>query len=203
MSDLETSVPVDAQEPSSADSNQPESTLPDHFKKVLKEKKNAMERVRELETRLKQTEEKEMIRKEEFKSLAETKEREANEWKTKFESTNKLIRDGLKVNKVRDELGKLGMQPQYMNHALRMIDLNTIDVDEDTKVVTGHDSAAKMLQETFPPLFSSRPTNVSGAAPATGAPQTLTLEEWKKLPNDQKRAREKDLYETMGIKRVK
>lgn len=170
-----------------------------HLEKILKEKKNAMERVRELETKLKEESDAKLIEKENWKTLAEMKDKEAKEWQEKYTSAQRLIEDSAKISEIRTELSKLGLNQGYMDVAMKLADTTSVVFDKENKIVTGAENVARMIREKVPVFFQKTNPGVDHSAPA-GSPGKLTIEDFKKLPLDEKRKREKELYENMGIK---
>lgn len=177
--------------------------------KILKEKKNAMERVRTLEQELEnykstmsKIEEDKLLEQKKFQEIAEKRKQEADQWKTKFDESQKMIVDSIKTGAIKTELLKLGIDPKYSGDAIKLIDLNKIHYDNETRVVIGAEDEAKVLLEKFPPLFGTKPPGVSHAAPS-GNSVNITLEDWKKLPYEERKKRENDLYNSMGIKRTR
>jgi len=172
--------------------------LLENIQKLRKEKENYKLKASELENKLKITLDKELEQKEEWKTLAEQRTKEVESWKSKYELKEKLIHDSLKVDALKTELLKMGLDAKYFDIALKAVDLNTISIDTETNVVMGIDSAAKFLREKAAPLFANQVPNVSHAAPQ-GNFQALTLEDWEKLPQDDKIKRESELLKNLGM----
>lgn len=191
-----------------AEPTQGQSVNP-HVDKILKEKKNAMERMRSLEQELEtqkikvaEYEENKLLEEKKYQEYAERYKKEAETYKEKFEKTQKTIVDSMKLGAFQNEAIKLGMDSKYIQEATKLIDLNKIHYDNDTRVVIGAEDEAKALLERFPPLFGGRTPGVSHDAPV-GKMATLTLDEWKKLPYEERKKREGDLFDTLGIKRTR
>lgn len=176
--------------------------------KILKEKKNAMERLRTLEVenqtykqKLTEHEESKLVEEKKFVEIAEKRKQEADQWKQKYDESQKFITESIKQGAIKQELIKLGIDPKYSNEAIKLIDLGKVHFDSETKTVIGAEDEAKILAEKFPPLFGGTGARASHEAPGTGKPAQLTLEEWKKLPYDERKKRESELYSTLGIQR--
>jgi hypothetical protein len=175
--------------------------------KILKEKKNAMEKLRMLEqenltfkAKLSEYEENKLVEEKKFVEIAEKRKQEADQWKAKYDESQRFITESIKTGAVKNELIKLGIDPKYSNEAIRLIDLGKIHYDNETKTVVGAEDEAKILYEKFPPLFGTQGARASHDAPASKTAQ-LTLEEWKKLPYEERKKREGDLYTSLGITR--
>ena len=103
------SIPADATEASGAVSEeQPESKViekkqenNDAFHKLLKEKKNAMTRIQELENTLKEKERADLVEREEWKTLAEQREQEIQEITNRLNSREQDIAKSIKMGEVR------------------------------------------------------------------------------------------------------
>ena len=166
-------VPGDNNEPSSA--GQEKNTNP-HIEKILKEKKNAMERIRELEAKLKNEEDAKLIEKENWKTLAEQKDKEAKDWQEKFTSAQRMIEDSAKISEIKNELLKNGLNQGYVDVAMKLVDLNSVIFDRENKIVTGTENAVKMIKEKVPVLFQKQTPGVDHSAPASGNTGKLTIE---------------------------
>lgn len=169
--------------------------------KLMKEKKNFQSKARELEEAVKRQEEKALLEKEEFKTLYENTLKENENLKGSIEQHNQMRIDSAKMEELKREFGKLGLQPTYFDKATKLIDVKSINYDADTGVITGAEEAAKALQSEMPVLFGKASTNVSSAAPQ-GSPKPLSLDEWKTLSNEEKLKRENELYAFYGVKRT-
>jgi len=168
--------------------------------KVLHEKKNAVERLRKLEDENKSLREEELKRQENYKLLAEEKDKELTELRSKYNEREKLIVDSSKLSAVKKELTKLGCDAKYLDKAIKFVNLDNLQYDHDTGVVAGTMEAAKAVQEELPPFFGNTGVGVNQSAPA-GAPSELTLEGWKKLPYEERKKRQNELYTNLGITR--
>jgi len=174
--------------------------------KVLEEKKNTVLKNRELmdenlalKARLKDEEEKKLLEKEDFKKWGEKKEIEANEWKQKYEDSQTTIEKSIKKGAVKNELVKLGIDQKYINDTIKLVNIDNIQYDNDSKTVVGAEDEAKALAEKFPPLFGTNKAGVNHDAPQGDSFRPITLEEWKKLPYEEAKKRKPDLYKNLGI----
>lgn len=168
--------------------------------KVKKEKENWKQKALDLEKTLTGKVEQELVAKEEWKTLAEQRLQKTLEAESKLNSLNETIVKSQKIGALKTELGKLGMAPDVMEMAIQLVDLKTVNVDSEHNVVTGADTAVKVIRDKLPQLFTTTPAGVSHAAPQ-GQLKPLTLDEWRQLPVDEKIKREQELYKTLGIQR--
>lgn len=159
---------------------------------VLAKNRELLAELKKVKDEKKAAEEKRLIEKEEYKTIAEQRLVELTSLKDKVLSANRTAA-------VKSEFSKLGMAPDVMEVAMKLVDMNTISVDMEHNVVTGADSAVKVIKEKLPQLFAAATPGVSHAAPQ-GSQTTLTMEAWKALPTAEKLKREKEVLEATGFK---
>lgn len=165
--------------------------------KLFKEKNNWRAKANELETKLKEFEQKEMIQKEEWKTLSEKYSKEKNEWQEKYTKLNSEILTAKKLGAVKNELLKMGADPKAVPMLVKLADAEKIE--EDSGVIVGAEQVAMMIKEAIPTAFGIINRNVQ-EPPDVKMTGKLTLEDYKKLsPEDQKK-RESELYEQYNIK---
>jgi hypothetical protein len=189
-------------------SNSEKPVVNDHIQKILKEKKNAMDKLRDiaqeneiLKAKLSELEEQELLKNKQFEQLADTRKKEAEEWRNKYTESQNLIKDSVKKASIKSELNKLGIEEKYISDTMKLIDLNEVVYDEETRVVSGAEQVALRIKDKFPPLFGQKNVGVSHDAPSNGNLGRITLEEWKKLPVKEQRERLPELYANLGVKR--
>jgi len=207
MLETELSTPVGTPDTSRAVSDikepviaEPQSYSKDFVDKMKKEKDNWRTRATELEADNKKKQEEQLLTQEKYKELSELKVSEANEWKEKYETSQKAIAQGTKVSKLKEELIKIGAKPDRLNKMLKLIDLNSISFDSENNVVTGHDSAANALLQDVPEFFGIGGPKVGHNAPASEPIKEISLEEWKKLSPEEKLKTKDALYGNLGIR---
>jgi hypothetical protein len=120
---------------------------------LLNEKKAEKSAREAAEALVKQKELDELKAKEDYKGLyekmdADAKIREAND----KERTEKLSR-GAKLSAVQNEFAKLGINPERVTSALRLVDLTDVKYDENTNTVLGADIAASKIKLSMPEIF--------------------------------------------------
>lgn len=95
------------------------------------------------------------------------------------------------------------MDQKYVSDTIKLVDLNKVSIDNDTQIVLGAADQAKYLAEKFQPLFGRSSVGVDHSMPTGNAVPPLTIEEFRKLPLDQQKARREELYQAHGISRTK
>ena len=144
------------------------------------EKLNSEARAKQEET-LKQQGEYKRLWEEEQKSKAELSEK-----LKKKEEKELALR---KIDVVMQELGVPLAKADYWN----FMDLSKIPVDEATQDIDRNiaKQVASDFMRDFPELLAKKPGKMPNDAPSSA--KELSLEDWKKLPLDQKRLRLKDV----------
>lgn len=170
--------------------------------KLLNEKKNAMEAKRIVEEENKKLKEERMREKEDLKGLLELREQEIVSLKADSEKKEGLIRDSLKAGAIKKELLKMGLDEKYLDQSLKLVDVNSLNYDSETRVVTGAEVQAKLLFEKVPVFFGKTNVGVNQSSPVGGT-GNLTLQEWQKLPLDQMKLRKAELMDSLGFKTTK
>lgn len=187
-----------------------ETKYPEDFtEKVLKEKKNVVEvnkglkdELEKLREEISRRDKEKLAEKDNFKELLAMTEKEKTEIKQQLNTLKSALTEAKKVSALKSEFTKLGLNQQYTEQALKLADKGKVIVDDDTSIVTGADLCAKLVFESVPVFFQTPKPGVSHAAPE-GLAKPIDLEIWKKLSPDEKKKREPELYESLGIKRKK
>lgn len=176
------------------------------FEKLKKEKDNyreALQREREekerLTTLLKQKEEEELKLKENYKEIASIKEREALDWKSKFETREKELVDVAKLSQVKKELEKMGAQNSSVDALIKLADLNQVKYDPETRVVYNADLVAKSIKEALPQAFGVPSEKVDESAPKITDVSSLDIEGFSKLSLKEKKEKQFELMKAMGL----
>ena len=165
--------------------------------KLLNEKKNWQSRAKTAEEELAKVKEEKMKADNNWKAIAEEKEKEAIAWKEKHIKQESFIKNQVKETAVRKELTKLGIDSKFMDKTVKLVDLDSINYDEETGVVVGADIQAKKLHEEFTPLFGKKNEKVDHGAP-NGTPEKLTIEEYRKLPLKDRKEKKIELAKALG-----
>ncbi len=173
----------------------------DFVNKLKGEKDNFRKRIEQLEAEKRESEERALKEKEDYKTLYEKTKAENEQLTGKLGSAEQQRLDAKKASELKSELAKLGVKPQYAEKAVKLANLDSVKIDKDSGVIYGAEVVAKSLSEDWPDLFGSGSSEkVTQNAPATPTPTgALSLEEWQKLPYDERRKREGEMMQTMGI----
>lgn len=148
------------------------------FKSLKDEMHKRKDEARKYADELKALKEKDMRDKEQWKEFGSTKEKEANEWKTKYEVLNSTLLNRAKLTAVQQEALKLGMVETALED-LELMDLKGVIVETTStgKVnVIGARSEAERIKGIRPHWFSSKNTpNVNTNLPGVkNSPAGLT-----------------------------
>jgi len=170
--------------------------------RLMNEKKAAVARAREFEQIAEQREREKMMAQENWKALYEEEQKKSTTWQEKYEQQNSVLINAAKQSAVKKELVKLGIQDTKAEKVLKLVDFKTLDYDRDSGVVSGASIAAKSIAEDYPELFGPSRVGVNQSATQGLGAGELTLEAWKKLPYDERKKLEPELYKTLGVKRT-
>ena len=170
----------------------------DTYRRVLSEKKKMQERLDLLEKASKEKEETELKEKEKWKDYASLKEKEAGEFKQKYETEIKDKTDMVKMSHFLDAVD--GSIPrEYWG----LIDVEKIVVDPATNMPDplSVQNVAKEFQTKYHRVIEKKsgPKTSQDAANTTGG---LTYEQWKALPVKEMKARYNEIKETEKLKGV-
>ena len=161
------------------------------FKKVLDEKKSVQDRMKSLEDELnkfrseeKKREEAKLREKEDWKKLLEQREQELTDYKQKFEGLNTQITEGRKLSAVLSQI--TGEVP---DHYLGLISTDDVAVDPETGMPDTASAlrVAKEFEKRYPEVIKRRAANGLPANAPQGGNSKLTIDEWKKLPYEERK----------------
>ena len=130
------------------------------LKKQLSEFKT---KTKEYETQSKQQQEASMRQKEEWQKLAELKETEAKEYKTKFDGLQQSLIVEKKYNALKNEAVKLGLRQEAISD-LELVDLSDIQIESTSTGkmnVLGAEKYAERLKAIRPHWFGGNAPNVN------------------------------------------
>lgn len=156
------------------------------FKSVKDDMHRFKEELKKRDDQLKALQEKDLKDKEQWKEYGSAKEKEATEWKTKYETLSDSIRDRAKVSAVREAALKLGLVESAVED-LELMDLKDVVVETTSTGrvnVIGAKSAAERIKSVRPHWFSdARPPLVNGRQPEvkTGSGGATSYDDIKKL----------------------
>jgi hypothetical protein len=166
----------------------------DTYRKVLGEKKKAddklseqQKQIEELSAKIKEREEAELKAKGEIEKLLKIREEELAKEREKSSTLQGNIQKGLKLDAVLNSLsGKL--DPKYWHLLHSKLDDVVIDPTNGNADPASAQKVAQIFEQNYPEII----TKASGVKIPNGAAQgtgSLTLEEWKKLPAKEMKAR--------------
>lgn len=157
--------------------------------KVLTEKKNAMQSLTELkqkvmtyEAQLKETEEARLKEKEDWKTYAELKVKEAQEANNKYIALETKLQTQVKIGAVKKEFEKLGIKDSKLVEGLvPLLKLDMIKYDENTQTVVGAEDEVKRIKESLPQIFMVQPSTKVNHDASNNGPQTYSVEKFKEM----------------------
>lgn len=184
----------------------------EQFEKLKKEKENwkkaaddAKAEAARLAAELASKTEAEMKQKEDFKSLAELKETQRKEWEEKFnqldsqlKEKNTLITTSMKRGAVKKELMANGVDEKATEAVMRLVDLDQVKIDDESKTVHGVDLIVKGLRETLPQVFGTK-VNIPGGGAPNGTTDNLSVEGFGKLSLKEMKEKQFDLMKAQGV----
>lgn len=168
------------------------------LEKVLHEKKNAMARIKELEAQVKLESDEKLKIKEDWKALAEQREKDAKEWKDKYTSLEAKLDTSAKKSELQKELAKMGADAKSIDSLLKLADLSLLKVDQEHGVVLGAAEVAKKIKEEIPLAFGKQNNSVNNDAPELNNGE-LTIEAYKKMTPEERKKNRAAIYKANGI----
>lgn len=202
MSDDQKIPPVGDDEKSSADSvdNGQQSIEKDDvitmkkstYEKLLKEKKNVSAENQTLRQKMNAEIEEKLKEQQQWKQIAELREKEVSELKENLSLKEKKEKDSMKLSSLKKELKKLGMDERYLDSDLVTSRLDAVQIDSETNLTAGADLIANQIKNAYAPLFGQSIAGVDSSAPDTST-GSLSYDEWLKLPLAEQRKRMKDV----------
>jgi|DEB0MinimDraft_6_1074348.scaffolds.fasta_scaffold03835_4 type IV secretory pathway VirB4 component len=158
------------------------------------------EQVEALNKKIREGEEKALKEKEDYKALYEQQKQRVEELTGVVDKAKTERVTATKTVELKKELQKLGLKPEYVEKAVQLAQLDTVQIDKETGTIYGADLVAKTLSEEWPVLFGAETDNVTQNAPQVARPTgALTLEEWQKLPYAERKQREGELFGSQGV----
>jgi hypothetical protein len=157
------------------------------FKSVKDDMHRFKDEARKNAEELQKLKDKDMRDKDQWKEYASAKEKEANEYKTKYETVTKSITERAKISQVREAALKLGLVDTAIDD-LEMMDLKDVVVETTSTGrinVIGAKAAAERIKSIRPHWFSeNRTPNVNGNTPTVmkpGGTGSVSYDELSKL----------------------
>lgn len=126
------------------------------------------EEVRKRDDELKAIKDQELKQKEQWKEYAQTKEKEAKDWETKYSTLSGTVQSRSKINAVRSECVKLGLVDAAVDdiESMEFKDVVVETTSTGRAMIHGAKAAAERLKAQKPHWFSdNRPPNVNPGSP--------------------------------------
>ena len=182
-----------------------DSVSRDAHEKLLREKKNAKMAIEQLkaqtaayEAKLKEAEENTLKIKEDWKALAESREKELLTLRQQLDGVKTETVTNYKLTAVKKEFEKMGASNQSLDFLIKNVNVAALKYDEDHKVVLGAEEEAKRIKEAVPQVFGKSQAGVSHNAPELDA-KPLTLEAFKQMSLADKKKNMAEFYKSQGI----
>ena len=169
------------------------------FKQVKDDMHRYKDDLRKKDSELQAVREKEMREKEQWKELAQLKEKEANEYKLKLDTRDKATMERAKISSVREAAIKLGLvETAFDDLEYQEFKGVIVETTSTGRVnVIGAKAAAEQLKASKPHWFSeNRVPNVNSNAPGVKPtnPGRISYEEISKLEEQAKKTGDQTEY---------
>lgn len=139
-------------EDQSKDSSGAESNK--HYEKLLREKKNTMERLREVESKLQEKENEDLMRQKQFEVVIDNLKKENTQIKDALSTERETIKRAKLTTSLLGEVKKLGFVDSEANKEalVKLADLKSVEIDPTTNTVIGVEEAAKGFYDKYASL---------------------------------------------------
>lgn len=164
----------------------------DTYLKAVNQEKNAKARLKETEDKLakyeaarKEEEETKLKQQGEYKKLLGQRDKQLQDLEESNKQLKKSMLDSVKLSKVIEKIGGRVKRNEYLN----FIDVDKIPYDEETK--SFDDEMIKSVASDFVKSYTELIDFKTGKLPsdAASAAETLSYDEWRKLPLKDKKAK--------------
>lgn len=179
--------------PPKPDDSKPDYVSREAYERLLDEKKRASDRLRAMEEERRRQEEQALREKEDWKKLAENKEKELEETRSRLNQLESEITAAKKVAAFNEALEGT-LERKYWH----LIDLDQIVVHPETGEVDEGSvaKAIKVFKAEYGELIKRPGTpSMPADAPGRGGSNRLTYEQWLALPVREREKRYKDIIE--------
>ena len=166
------------------------------YKKLLGQHKNLKDKFGEVNTRLseiekakQEAEQRQLEEQNQWKTIAEKRAEEVNEYKSKYEETTTTLRNGMKLNAFLTSLPAGLKKDSYMS----FIDTDRIMLDEEGNI---DKSTLEEYKSEWVDTFGADLLKTKGVNTFNGSPSKkgkLTHAEWLKLPLHEQRKKMKEV----------
>lgn len=157
--------------------------------KILNELKTYKSKVTEYENKIKSREIEEATKNNEWQKVAELKEQEANEYKTKLEGLQSALVEDKRISKIRELAISSGLRKESIDD-LRLIDFPEVKIETDTQGrinVQGADKAIQRLKALRPHWFGNQTPNVNANSPSVTSAGSVSWDDIKKAEAEYKK----------------
>lgn len=127
--------------------------------KLKKEKENwaksaseAQSQLEELQNKLTEIEKEKMMSNEQYKEYAEKLESQLKEREQELGKYKETIKQGQVNRKIQDELVRNGLNPKYMDDALRLVDRQQVSFHPETQTVLGVEDLVRDFKDRYKDL---------------------------------------------------
>lgn len=153
-----------------------------------------------LKKQIKDQEEKNLKEKEDYKALYEKEKKDNETLAASLKSQQENLAKGAKLSEAKKELLKLGINPDRVDAAMRLVAIDTIKFDDATKTVVGAEIEAAKLKMLMPELFSQKdPEKLPHDPPSDKVPQEMSDEWYNKLPAADRKKHYREYMKQKGI----
>lgn len=137
---------------------------------------------KELEDKLKQKDLDALKASQNWQQVAELKDKEANEYRQKYEGLHSNLELERKLAAVKEEAIKLGISPNSVGD-IELLPLDGVQVEYTSTGrmnVMGAQAFAQQLKMSRPNWFQAKASSINPASPGVTEPKSITLEDVKK-----------------------
>lgn len=165
---------------------------------LLKENTTLKEQIDKKEEEKKEKEKKSLEGEGNFKELYQQSQKAIEELKLKEESRKQRETEEKKAEAIFEEVRKLGLKESYGDKIKRLINTKSVGIDNESGIVFGHENEAERIKTEFPDIFGEKkvidnPIDKTKKDKTKTEGEKLTLEEWQKLPHNEKMKRRHEL----------
>lgn len=183
------------------ENNKPDNVSWETHRKLLSEKKKLQESYRSVTERLSALEaeqqekaKKELAEQNRWKELYEQEKEQASKYQTELQARDQQIESALKLDAFKQALGNKVIDRKYFG----FIDTGKILLDPDSGQVdpTSVQREVERVQATYPEIIRAADKKPLPNEYPSGASSAISMEEWKKLPLKEMKARLPDIMKS-------
>lgn len=151
------------------------------FRKIQEELRKARDEVKHAKETLKNVDLEQMKAQERWKEISELREKEANEYKDKYEGLNKAVNTDKKMNAIRLAAQDAGIRREAVDD-LELYDFPEVFIETTStgrSQVIGAKEAIENLKVKKPFLFEKRSSSLNSGSPSVVSGGSITIEQVK------------------------